>query len=530
MKKPSAVILLACCLAACGGGGGGSTAVPQDLPTAPAAAMPVPVRAPAPEGVYNGDTALTLQYNSTLVVLENGEAWYLGTRNWGRGNFSYRGTGRVLPQLDDSAIYRADDFQIVGTDLSSVPLALQTVQQAFQYTESAGGASVTLVAPNTEPALMARTPPQQYVYERPARLESLAGEWGWTQTPSGRGAAWTVQGSAITAPESFVSTSGGRALCAASGTLAPRASGRNVFDVVMRFTGPSCGVAGQVFRGIAVSYASAPFLGSYPLLDVALRNEDGSVLANVRLGRREVDPVVTGVYTGNYADEAPGATVAIHLRGGETWVAGGAVGVQRGTFTLQGTGGPNLPLYKSSDFRFRPDASPTTAEFLLGNGLRFPLVRTTGTLQELVLQRLRTDRLAFNRTAVPDDIAGAWNSSHEPARGGIWSVTGDALAGRRAKVMVRTSGPTEQSTYCDVGGTVRAHPSGDNAYALSLQFSGDGCTLAGLSLPGVAVAYFGALLAQPDGSQQVDASHATFDLLVMSADGTASARVRLVRP
>lgn len=487
-----AIMVLGMLLAACGGGSDSSSEVPADLPTAPPASLPAPARAPAPQGVYNGDTSFTLQFNSTLVVLETGEAWYFGTRNWGYGQFAYQGTGPGRTPGTDAAIYRAGAFQMAGTDLAVPPLPLTRLAQQFEYSVSAGVPVVALTAPNTEPAYMTRITENRYVYERPARIETLAGAWTGTSAASGGAVTWAVQGSTITAPESLITAGGGKTLCAASGTVQPRPSGRNVFDVQMRLTGASCSAAGLALRGAAVSYGAHPFLGSGQVLDIGLRSEDGAVLASVRLGRPYSDGP-EGVYLGKAPGEAADSTVAVVLPTGEAWVAGASTGVRHGTAGA-------------------------------------PLSLTAGDLQPLAFQRVRSDRLVFNRPAVADDVAGSWNSAGEPERGGIWSAEATALSAKRALILYRTAGSSEQRTYCDVSGTLGVHPSGTGILAVQMRFSGAGCALAQQSQQGVGVSYFAALPAQPGTSALVDTSRVFFDLMTMQADAGASARVRLVRP
>ena len=73
----------------------------------------------------------------------------------------------------------------------------------------------------------------------------IAGSWSLT-TLDGDGLTMNVQNNG-----SFTAVSSG---CGFGGTVAPRASGKNVFDVQLTFGPAPCALPGQRAAGIAVAY------------------------------------------------------------------------------------------------------------------------------------------------------------------------------------------------------------------------------------------------------------------------------------
>jgi hypothetical protein len=82
-------------------------------------------------------------------------------------------------------------------------------------------------------------------YSAAPSLANITGTWQLTAL---RGSSNTFT---ITSTGAFTAVSGS---CSFGGTFAPRASGKNVFDVSMTFGGAPCTLAGQSIKGIAISY------------------------------------------------------------------------------------------------------------------------------------------------------------------------------------------------------------------------------------------------------------------------------------
>jgi hypothetical protein len=89
------------------------------------------------------------------------------------------------------------------------------------------------------------TPPanSEYNYDTAANLSNIAGSWNLA----------SLQGESITlniqSSGAFTGASDG---CSFDGTVAPRASGKNVFDVDLTFGAAPCALPGQSANGIAI--------------------------------------------------------------------------------------------------------------------------------------------------------------------------------------------------------------------------------------------------------------------------------------
>ncbi len=214
-------------LAACGGGGGDSSPAPAPIAKA--------------EGVYQGTTSTGLQFS--LLVLENDQFYSLvgttsggvffvsslvdGQGNSNNGSFSasgvnqYFGDGQVIPGT------------VASTYTPRVSIAGTLSQPSF------GNSTFNGTAPaNTT-----------YVYDTPANLSGISGAWSGGDL-SGEGVNFSITaGGAI---------SGTSALgCSFTGSVAPRASGKNVFNTSVTFGSAPCDLPGQTAQGIALTFLLA---------------------------------------------------------------------------------------------------------------------------------------------------------------------------------------------------------------------------------------------------------------------------------
>jgi hypothetical protein len=113
-------------------------------------------------------------------------------------------------------------------------------------------------------------------YEQPANLPAIAGTWSVQAVTSG---GLTSSGLTVGLDGSVQSSND---LCAGSGRVSPRASGMNVFDVTMAFSGSQCQFAGKTLSGIAVHVATTT--GRRQLVVAALLPDgsDGFLASAVR--------------------------------------------------------------------------------------------------------------------------------------------------------------------------------------------------------------------------------------------------------
>jgi hypothetical protein len=218
-KTLTLIVAVALTLSACGGGGG-------DDP-APASAAPV---ASVPQGVYGG--TLTNGGVFDMLALENGEVWALyGTQN--SSTFVVRG-------LVQGTFADAKDFGYAPALPVRVAAQYDAASKTMQGSIAASGSA--LVGFNGGPIAGS-----QYNYDQPASMSVIARSW-ITQASTGETLSFSVDGAGIL-------NGSGSSGCRYSGWVAPRASGKNVFDVTVTFAGAPCTLAGQRVSGIAVAYA-----------------------------------------------------------------------------------------------------------------------------------------------------------------------------------------------------------------------------------------------------------------------------------
>lgn len=232
------VVSLAAALlvAACGGGGG------SDGPGASA------------EGVYGGALTGSTSSYFQMLVLENDEFWVIygaqssgtfliagfiqgaGTSNSGSFTSSAMKDYGFLPPLAGtaSASYSADAKTMSGT-------------------ASFSGRNVGLNGGPIAGSL--------YNYGAAASLATISGTWN-VGVNTGETASLAINGAGAL---SLTSTGG----CTGTGTIVPRASGKNVFNVSVTFGGSPCLLPGGTVGGIAVAY---PLTGGRMQLIAAARN------------------------------------------------------------------------------------------------------------------------------------------------------------------------------------------------------------------------------------------------------------------
>lgn len=214
---------LASLLAACGGGGGGGGAPP--------AAADI-------QGAYvatNSDNS-----SGEALILEDGTVWAIGgTESNGsllvesliRGPLSVSGSAITSSSL------RRYDFE-TGSTLTGVG-----------FSGSVAGSGVitgTLTAAGFDPVNTVLTPndPADYNYNTPATFAAIEGTWTGFFSTGDDGAVAISSGGVV----SSVTSLG----CTISGTVVPRASGRNVYDVALNFGPAPCALPNGSAGGVAI--------------------------------------------------------------------------------------------------------------------------------------------------------------------------------------------------------------------------------------------------------------------------------------
>jgi hypothetical protein len=218
------IVLISTMLAACGGGGGsgsGQAAVPATSPV---------------QGVYEGNIASGRYYNT--LILENNEyyAMYGSLQN----NAFYvmgfvQGTGSANNGSFSSSDLR--DFAYNGSVYSGSLSASYQAGVSLNGTISSNSGTQTFAGAPIKDSL--------YNYNVPANLTEVAGSWSMTDL-SGAPVSLSIASSG-----SFSGSSQG---CSFSGTLTPRPSGKNVFNMTVQFGDSPCILANQSASGIALDY------------------------------------------------------------------------------------------------------------------------------------------------------------------------------------------------------------------------------------------------------------------------------------
>lgn len=192
------------------------------------------------EGAYLG--TLTGSSNSTfnLLVLENDEYWGMyGTtlnNNFFVSGF-FQGQGTSSSGLFSSSSLR--DFGVtpaISGTLSATYAPKGNITGAVQ----GGGTIVTFSGAPISSSI--------FDYSSPPRLSDVAGAWTMSDPSGGAVAVVVSSGGAVSGD------SGG---CKFTGTLTPRATGKNVLNVQLTFGAAPCSLPNQIGTGIAISYLIA---------------------------------------------------------------------------------------------------------------------------------------------------------------------------------------------------------------------------------------------------------------------------------
>lgn len=230
MNRLTSVGLVLCsvlAIAGCGGDGDGGNAPFQPNTTA--------------EGVYGGTLTGSANNAFNLLILETGEYWALfgsQTASVLRVAGFGQGTG-----ASDNGTFTSTNFR----DFSVVPAAPGRVDATYNRSTPSISGSVT-VAGSSVGFSGGAIAGSLYNYDVPASLATISGTWSLTDLA---GDTVTL---GIASSGAFTATSAG---CVFTGTVTPRPSGKNVFNVALTFGSDPCVLAGQSATGIAVAYPLA---------------------------------------------------------------------------------------------------------------------------------------------------------------------------------------------------------------------------------------------------------------------------------
>ncbi len=240
MSRPKLAVLLSLLvLGACGGSGEGTPAAPA----APAAKA---------EGVYGGTITGGSSPAFQLLILENDEYWAMYGVSAGN-TFLVEGFVQGTGASNNGNFTSGD-----ARDFGFAPATAGTVNATYDagaHTISGTLGSATAGTASFSGGAIAGS---LYNYDAGPALATVTGNWVLMDLA---GASLSV---AIAPSGSFTASSAG---CSMSGTLTPRASGKNVFNLSLTFGGAPCLLPGQTATGIALAYPLAN--GSMQLLVAA---------------------------------------------------------------------------------------------------------------------------------------------------------------------------------------------------------------------------------------------------------------------
>jgi hypothetical protein len=218
---------LALMLVACGGGGDGSGTSAASTTAAPQSVI---------QGAYSGRVSNGREHN-TLILDDN--RYYTLYGNTVNGLFAVTGFIQGTGTANNGSFSSSDlrDYYSNGTVVAGSMSASYTPNVSFNGTLSAGGQSVTFTGTPTSTTL--------FNYNTPATLSDITGAWT-VYDLSGTRINLSIQSSGA-----FTGSSSG---CSITGTISPRAAGKNVFDVSLMFGGSPCLYPNQSASGIAIEY------------------------------------------------------------------------------------------------------------------------------------------------------------------------------------------------------------------------------------------------------------------------------------
>jgi hypothetical protein len=207
-------------LVACGGGGSST-----------------PPPATTPEGPYSGTiTGSATSAAFSAVVLEDGQVWTLYGNNVGGGLVV---SGLIQGQgTSSNGSFTSTSVKDFGYSpaLSATLTATYVAGVSLNGTFSAGGTSANFAG--------TVIPSATFNYNTPALLSNVVGNWSLSST-SGSSITLTVA-----ANGSFTGTATGA--CTLSGQMAPRASGKNIYDVQLLIGPAPCALPGWSGAGIGL--------------------------------------------------------------------------------------------------------------------------------------------------------------------------------------------------------------------------------------------------------------------------------------
>lgn len=250
---PAFTLMSTALLSACGGGGSSSTS-----------AVPAPAPVTSAQGVYEGSTSSGFTIDT--LVLDDDSYWTIyGSQSGSTLLVSgfIQGTGKSNNGSFNSTDVR--DFYMSGMMTSGTMTATYSPGASFNGTTSNGTQSVSFTSKAMTGTL--------YNYNTAPVMANITGAWTMTEMS---GATLNLN---IGSSGTFSGTSSG---CSFNGSLTPRPSGKNVYNLIVNFGAAPCQLANQSATGIALDYLLANGMRELILAGVNASRTSGTVVFGMR--------------------------------------------------------------------------------------------------------------------------------------------------------------------------------------------------------------------------------------------------------
>ncbi len=181
------------------------------------------------EGFWTGTSSTG--FNVSVAVLENGETWGLYTYNGSIYGALYGQSTGAGTQFFASG----SDFDLTSWSVTNGSLSGTVAPKSAINATTSGDVSISLQYENS--------------YDSPATLAAAEGSY----VVYGVSAAGSADGAPMTISSNGAVTVAGMGDCTASGSVVPRASGKNVYNISVTFSGTQCALGnGGTASGIFI--------------------------------------------------------------------------------------------------------------------------------------------------------------------------------------------------------------------------------------------------------------------------------------
>jgi len=198
--------LITLVLTACGGGGGGTTNAD-------------------PQGIWTGQ--ISTGFKANMVLLENGELFGIystGSTIYGAGYGTASVSGNAIT-ISGTDFYFPTNSATKGTFTGTV-----TTKSAISLTNANSNVALSYVSQ----------------YDTAATAVAVTGNWSFI----GRSGSYTLLPGSISV-NSLGAFTLNQTNCVTSGSIVPRSSGKNVYNVTLTSVGSSCAVGQSSMAGVA---------------------------------------------------------------------------------------------------------------------------------------------------------------------------------------------------------------------------------------------------------------------------------------